>query len=177
MIRYWRYTLLLLLPLLSAACATLPQQREEVYMPLGSDWQLARHYPLPGGYGITEFVPSGSTATDWHERVSVQSFPLSWAGQTPADAYAALRAERDQACPGTDWRVIEKSPDRIIYEWHSPQCSDSPAQHEIVSILDGQRNRYRITYASRDEHLPPQRRAHWVQVIESCAVRTSAAEP
>lgn len=133
--------------------------------------KLAHQADGPKEYAIFEFVRDGDDINNWQELVTLQNFSKSWGGASPEDALNSLQAIREELCPGqTDWHVIRKDADSVLYEWQAKPCLGGPAQHEIAKILDGEYNRFRLAYTTKTAQLPAEKREQWVKIIAESRV-------
>lgn len=146
-----------------AALRSAPAQ-ENLLFQLGAEWEPrpANVQEVPNQYLIMEFVKKGEKIDTWSDLVTIQNFNKRWGGRSTRQAYEGLREIRERRCPGaTTWEVISEDKTSILYAAAATGCADQPDQRELVRILFGRNNRYRVSYATKGE-LTPQARDTWV---------------
>jgi hypothetical protein len=128
-------------------------------------WKVGHFVDKPPLYALTEFIREGDDIKNWRELFSVQNFGAkSWGLASPEESLNALKASREQQCPGaTQWNVIEKRSDSILYEWQAKACQGWPEQHEIAKMMYGKYNRFLIHYVAKSYQLPSDTRSKWIK--------------
>lgn len=128
-------------------------------------WKVGYEAEIPNQHALTEFIREGDDINNWRELITIQSFNRkSWGGPSPEDSLNGLKAIREKECPGvTEWKVIEKDENSILYEWQAKPCRGWPDQHEIAKIIYGKYNRFVIRYTAKVYQLPPDTRTKWIK--------------
>ena len=165
-----RTPLLLLALLLSALSDGYAQ--ENLHFQLDSTWEMdpANVSEVPNQYLIMEFVKKGQRIDNWTELVTIQNFNKKWGRGNARETYEALREVRESRCAGaTQWEVLSEDKTSILYESIARDCGDQPNQRELVRLLFGRNNRYRVSYATKGD-LGTDQRAAWIGWLSALAL-------
>jgi hypothetical protein len=151
---------------------TVPEAQEVLAFPYDSAWKLANRGAFPNRESLMEFVRQDDDIRDWKELLTIQNFRYRADARTPEDHLNALKALREQRCPGaTTWAVIAKDDASIVYEWQAgASCLGMPDQHEIARILLGQYNVFIIHYVKKTTQLDETDRAEWIQKLSAAKI-------
>lgn len=160
----------------SARSGSSSASGEDLWFRLDPGWRIGNLAEVPAqNYLIMEWVRAGDDIKNWRELFTVQRFAKSWGGRSPEDALNSLKAIREKTCPSsTEWSVINKDENSILYEWRASPCLGWPDQHEISRIIDGQHARFRAGYTAKVGHISPEKRAEWINRISEFRVELSA---
>ena len=166
-----RPSVLTLLIIFAATAPILAKDKPEDWkfaMPLGKDnqeeWKLASSDANRGGESIMEFVRKEDDISHWKELVTMQNLRKSHSIKSPDAMLEKLKALREKLCPGkTEWKVIDRKEDSILFEWHLKQCADQPDQSELARIIFGKQNVLFLHYAVKALEFPPAARAEWIK--------------
>lgn len=132
--------------------------------PAGRSWEVAYSAPVNNGT-IDEFVPVGDSLDSWHELMTVLR-TYRMLGQSRRDMYERLQEVREEECPGsTRWNLVEESEDRLIYEWWATPCLGFPDQYELAVLVDGTRDRVKLSYAVKAKEVDPAVREEWLTTM------------
>jgi hypothetical protein len=156
--------------------ATPETKDEALDFKLGPEW-LAAHHANANGYTILEFVRQGDDINSWKELVTIQKFVGS--SKSPEETLNHLKKLREKECPGaTEWNVIEKNENSILYEWQVKPCRGWPEQHEIARIIRGKHDLYFLHYAAKVHEIAPETREQWIKTLSSATITiNSKADP
>ncbi len=135
-------------------------------------WILGNQTTALGGAIIEEYTPPGQTVLDWREMFTWQYFP-NWPGQaTPRAIMDDLKRIRMSQNPKTEWKIITKTKDSIIYEWkvrksrhdeYEPGIGD---YYEIARIALGADGLHIFHYATKNADFSLQDRRAWARTLE-----------
>jgi hypothetical protein len=156
---------------LFAGTAVGKDKGEHLEFKMGQEWKAVNSGEVPGHYFMMEFVREGDDIKSWKELVTVQNFDKSRSMRSPEQTLNDLKAAREKNCPGaTEWNVIDKKEDSILYEWHAKTCLDQPEQSEIAKIIYGKRNVFLLHYAVKVHEFSPDTRAEWIKKFTSAGI-------
>lgn len=134
--------------------------------PTGRTWELGYSAPVANGE-LDEFVPPGEDVESWHELMSVLRI-YRMLGQSRMDFFEGLQEIREEECPGsTRWNLVEESDDHLIYESWTAPCMGFPDQYEIVALVDGTRDRIRLSYTIKEADVDPSVREEWLATMRA----------
>jgi len=160
-----------LLCLMLFATGAASKVKEVIEYSMEPGWKIGNYSEVRNKYTITEFIPEGDDINNWKELFTVQNFAKSRGDSSAEKTLDALKANREKMCPGaTEWNVIQKDKDSILYEWHAKPCLGWPEQHEIARIIDGKYNRFFLHYAAKVHELPPDTRTKWIDRLTEAAI-------
>lgn len=128
-------------------------------------WKIGHVVDKPPLYALAEFIREGDDIDNWRELFSIQNFSASsWRFASPEESLDAMKTSREQRCPGaTQWNVIDKSSDSILYEWMAKSCQGWAEQHEVARMMYGKHNRFFIRYVGKIYQLPSDTRSKWIK--------------
>ncbi len=134
-------------------------------------WALDYQATTPGGAYIEEYRPPGQTVLDWREMFTWQYFP-NWPGKaTPRAIMDDLKRIRMSQNPETEWKIITKTKDSIIYEWkvrksrhdeYEPGIGD---YYEIARIVLGADGIHIFHYATKNADFSLHDRREWARTL------------
>jgi hypothetical protein len=154
-------------PTVTAECTPPKTEYEEIALTFDNaepKWKVGHSVDKAPVYSLTEFIREGDDIKNWRELFTLQNFSKSWGLASPEETLDALKAAREKHCPGaTQWNLIEKSSDSILYEWQARSCLGWPEQHEIAKIMYGKYNRFSIHYVAKSYRLPSDTRSRWIK--------------
>lgn len=134
--------------------------------PPGQGWDLAYSAAVQNGR-LDEYVPSGDDVESWHEIMTVLR-TYRMLGQSRRDMFDGLKKVREDECPGsTTWNLVEESDDRLIYESWATPCLGFPDQYELAVLVDGTRDRVKLSYAVKSKEVDPTVREAWLAVMRA----------
>lgn len=169
----------LLVLISSLGSATPKDGPENLGFALGKEWNPV-HSASGRRYTILEFVREGDDVDHWKELVTLQNFDRSRGYRSPTETLDKLKEAREKECPAvTEWNVIDKQENSILYEWHSKKCLDQPEQHEIARIIYGKHNVFFLHYAAKVQKLTSDTRAQWIKSFSAASIdsTTSSLDP
>lgn len=171
------FTVLALLTAAGSGCAYsvfAAPQPFDFEPPPGRAWNLAYSATVQNGR-IDEYVPAGDDLETWHELMTVLR-TYRMLGQSRRDMLEGLQDIREKECPGsTTWNVVEESDERLIYESWAAPCLGFPDQYELAVLVDGTRDRVKLSYAVKSGDVDPAIREEWLGVMR--AARLGEARP
>lgn len=159
-----------LLPLVALGCAytIFGKPQPLLYSPPdGVAWQHAFHSASPGSnVTIDEYVREGDDIADWGELVTVVRVYDRHSAGSRRKMYEGLQKVREEECPGsTRWNVVEDTKERLMFEsWGAP-CRGFPEHYEIAVLVDGKRDRIKLSYTLKGSDVDPGVREGWVTAL------------
>ncbi len=160
-------SVLLLILLLVIASPAVSDERPVIEFLVFPAWVLVRQETTLRGTTIEEYTPFGYTALDWREMFTWQYFP-DWPGEvTPRAIMDDLKRIRMARNPKTEWKIITKSKDSIIYEWkvresrHHEYALGVGDYYEIARIVLGAHGIYIFHYATKNADISLHDRRVW----------------
>jgi len=168
-----RSILFTLFVVLAAASMVAKNTPETLKFDMGKEgeWKLAATSGAPGGGTIMEFVREGDDVAHWKELVTMQDFRKSSAVKSPDATLEKLKVLHEKRCPGaTEWNIIDKTEDNVLYEWHQKPCANQPEQSELVRVLYGKQNVFFLHYAVKSHDFPPEARTEWIKRFNEAAI-------
>ena len=120
---------------------------------------------------LVEFVRKGETVKNWTELFSVFNLLLTESSPTREQLMDNLRARMQQRCPNVEWKLIEQRSNDLLYEWRITKCAPHPDQHEIARIVDGNSNRFKISYTAKVTELTETKRKQWTDILLRAEVK------
>jgi hypothetical protein len=168
------------IPIIACICCALligatavKSQNEGVEYELNSNWKLV-HRSSALGELILEFIPDGDDIDNWKELFTYQNGGLGRGQHTPEEQLNSIKAIREKECPGaTDWNVIERNENSILYEWYAKPCMGWPEQHEIARIIHGKHNSFTLHYAAKVHELAPETRTQWIKMLDGAKLSSN----
>jgi hypothetical protein len=160
--------------LLSAAgYASHEPDNEALDFTLGPEWKVG-NIASTRVYTIKEFIRDGDDINNWKELVTIQKF-WETSKPSPEDVLNDLKRLREKECRGaTEWTVIDKNENSILYEWQEKPCLGWPDQHEIARIIVGKYGRYLLRYTAKVRELAPETRAEWIKTLSGARIAASS---
>ncbi len=158
--------------ILSAAGATPKEKNEELNFQMEPGWKVGNSAKGPNHSSIIEYIREGDDINNWRELVTIQSFRKSrGAPSSPEETLKVLKAIREKECTGsTEWNVIDKNENSILFESQAKPCLGWPEQHEIEKIVDGKNSRFILHYAAKVYQLPPDTRTKWIKKFAEATI-------
>lgn len=144
---------------------------EELDFRLETDWKLANSAKGAKHSSIAEYVRERDDINNWKELVTIQTFGKSSRDSSPEQALKTLQTIREKECPGTtQWNVIERDANSILYESQAKPCLGWPEQCEIARIIDGNHFRFILHYAVKVYSLPSEERSNWIRKFSHASI-------
>jgi hypothetical protein len=158
--------------ILSAAGATPKDKNEELNFQMEPGWKVGNFAEGPNHSSITEYIREGDDINNWSELVTIQSVRKSrGAPSSPDEMLKVLKAMREKECPSsTEWNVIDKNENSILFEWQAKPCLGWPEQHELEKIIDGKHSRFLLHYAAKVYQLSPDTRTKWIKKFAEATI-------
>jgi hypothetical protein len=156
----------------SMVAAAIEKQSEGLEISMGPEWKevfTAHTRKL----SHLEFIRVGDDIGNWKELVNI--FHVGSKGPSNLSYEKNLEnilALREKLCPGatTQYAVIEKSENSILYEWQAKPCLSSPEQHEIGRMMSGTHERFFLHYAAKGTEVAPAARAAIIKTFSAATI-------
>jgi hypothetical protein len=125
-----------------------------------------------GRYILKDYVRRGESAARWSELFTYMN------AARPDESPEAFM-ERQQAavlkkCPGAIFTVLNQSDTDILYESTIARCSNVGDQHELVRVIYGPTNMFRLSYTVKDVTIPTPRRDAALKLLSEFALRPNS---
>lgn len=136
----------------------------------GRRWR-AVHRRVTSSQTVTDYVLPAQDLSNWKELFSVQRIlGLSAKLVKPADYLQSVRRDVRSLSSDAHFNIIDQNSQRAVYEWHVPTTDERTAQHGIVQVLAGERDIYRVSYASRLPEMTAEKRRTWIELVGSAKI-------
>ncbi len=151
--------------ILSAGGGAPKDKNEGLNFQMEPGWKVGNSAKGPNHSSIIEYIREGDDINNWRELVTIQSVRKSRAApSSPDEMLKVLKAIREKDCPSsTEWNVIDKNENSILFEWQAKPCLGWPEQHEIEKIIDGKHSCFVLHYVAKVYQLPPDTRTQWIK--------------
>ncbi len=157
-----------------------PEATQKVYERLQFEfepgWKVGSEAGPPSYPGsLTEFIHEGDDINNWKQLLTIENFTHSPSGPSPEDTLNGLKSIQERECPGvTNWNVVAKDANSILYEWRAKPCLGWPDQDEVARIIDGKYNQFIIRYTVKEYQMPPEERMKWIGRFLRAKINTSS---
>jgi len=77
----------------------------------------------------------------------------------------------EKKCSGAGWQIMSQAESEIVYESKVASCPGVGDQDEIVRVIYGQANMFRISYTSKVKEMPPAQRVDALKLLSEFQVQ------
>ncbi|MDH5480017.1 MAG: hypothetical protein OEX11_04565 [Nitrosomonas sp.] len=154
-----------------SGCAGMGPQNEAISGGFDfKEWKVG-HEALEQNQMITEFVLPGEKIDNWSELFTIHTISKSTAPESIVAFVSGQQKELSKKCPTIDWNEIETQlppktkEESILYEWKTKNCPPDADQHEIVRVIYGKFNVFRLSYTAKTKALSPEKREKWIKAL------------
>ncbi|VAW93419.1 hypothetical protein MNBD_GAMMA22-721 [hydrothermal vent metagenome] len=74
-------------------------------------------------------------------------------------------------CKETMWKILQKGPKYVVYEWYAQECNKAESRHQLVKLMEGFDGLHRVSYSEKLK-LDPKTRKEWLKIISSAFLTT-----
>jgi len=120
-------------------------------------------------YVVYGYVHKGQDSTHWSEFVSYMNTPRP--DEPPLAFMSRQQIGLEKKCPGAMFTVMQHSDSEIIYESKVAKCAQLGDQDEIVRVIYGKLNLFRVSYAARSADMPAMQRAEALKLLSEFQLR------
>jgi hypothetical protein len=134
-------------------------------------WKIGSSYEDKGQYKIIELIREGDDIKNWKELVTVQNFVPPIEAKTPEEFYRKIKSLSDTDCPKLfTWKVIANDRNSILYERQAKPCKNYTNEHEIVKVIYGKSNIFRISYSVKTYQMSAKQREEWMRKLSQAKI-------
>lgn len=127
------------------------------------DWVQVNEHSEKGRYVVKNYVHKGESAANWSELFTYMNTPKP--NQSPGDFLAASKAALIKVCPDATVDTINQSDSEITYESKVANCPRMGSQDEIVRVIYGSENMFRVSYVNKTAELPAAKRRDALKLL------------
>lgn len=120
-------------------------------------------------YVVYGYVHKGQDSTHWSEFFSYMNTPKP--DESPLDFMNRQKLRLEKKCPGAAFTVMQQSDAEITYESKVAKCVHLEDQDEIVRVIYGQLNLFRVSYTARSADMPATQRAAALKLLSEFELR------
>jgi len=121
-------------------------------------------------YVVYGYVHKGQDSTHWSEFVSYMNTPRP--DEPPLAFMSRQKIGLEKKCPGATFTVMQHSDSEITYESKVAKCAQLGDQDEIVRVIYGKLNLFRVSYAARSADMPAMQRAQALKLLSEFQLRS-----
>ncbi|WP_296453835.1 hypothetical protein [Rubinisphaera sp.] len=133
---------------------------------LPEGWRVAYRI-LTFEQGNTEFTQGEETIQNWTELFSSQRFIGIEEKQAAKKMLGNIRDSLTSSFNDVEFKVIEESPDDVLFFWKIAETNEHPAQYEIVRIVKGKSDLHRIAYTRKSDQKDDENIKLWTETLRS----------
>ena len=133
---------------------------------LPEGWRVAYRI-LTFEQGNTEFTQGEETIQNWTELFSSQRFIRIEEKQAAKKMLGNIRDSLTSSFNDVEFKVIEESPDDVLFFWKIAETNEHPAQYEIVRIVKGKSDLHRIAYTRKSDQKDEENIKLWTETLRS----------
>src|SRR5262249_15002310 len=120
-------------------------------------------------YVVYGYVHKGEDATHWTELFTYMNTPRP--DETPLAFMARQNSQMQKKCPTVHFSLLEENASEVIYESEVFNCTEVENQDEIVRVIYGQVNLFRVSYTARIAQMSAQQRAEALKLLKGFQLR------
>lgn len=120
-------------------------------------------------YVVYGYVHKGQDSTHWSEFVSYMNTPKP--DEPPLAFMDRQKLHLEKKCPGASFTVVQHSDSEITYESKVGKCPQLGDQDEIVRVIYGKLNLFRVSYTARSADMPATQRADALKLLSEFELR------
>lgn len=156
----------ILVSILMFSFVVFANAEEDLIFMLGKNWELG-YQGQDTRQMLKEFVIKGEKVENWSELVSLQQFPGLI--QDPAlDVFVETTEKMlKKNCPDVLFKIINKSKDEVLYEWHTSSCPGIEDQHELIRVMRGKEGLWALHYVTKKLPLSDAQRQEWLNILKT----------
>ena len=121
-------------------------------------------------YLVYGYVHKGQDATHWTEFMSYMN--TSKPDEKPIAFMTRQEALTEKKCPAVKYTVLKQSDSEIMYESKVAKCTQMADQDEIVRVIYGQINLFRLSYTAHSADMPATQRANAIELLSEFQLKS-----
>ena len=125
---------------------------------------------------LTERVPLDQTVQNWKELFTVQRlYGMTERDVSPKHMMGQIEQSLKKGNPDIVFEVLASSDNDATFQWRNPGTNGRTAQHEIVRLLAGERDIFRLAYARKVAQLSQQDVEQWRDILQRAQLISTKA--
>ena len=125
------------------------------------------HRLVTGSQVNVEYVLGEETVQNWHTLFSSQRLIGTATRMTARQTMEKIRQSLEKISPQLEFRVLADADKDVLYEWKIPATGKKSAQHELVRLVQDERDIHRIAYVAKTETIPAEKREIWLSRLRN----------
>lgn len=153
------YLLPIIVTLFITACATTTTEHLVLPGEL-SGWKLG-HKQQDRLTGSTrwEHIQENEYISQWTKLYTIQFYDTK---QTDTEVFMnKIKARQMKSCNKTEWKVLNKQADSIMYEWHIKNCKWFKNRHGLVRLIRGKDGIHSVAYTEKTLQIADKTYQEW----------------
>jgi hypothetical protein len=146
-----------------------------------NDWVLIDQKQNDNHYLVQDYVKKGQTGTTWDSLVTYLNTVRP--DESIMDFMNRQKGIMEKKCPGAGWQILSRSENQtvygskvvsrpeIVYESRVASCPGIGDQDEIVRVIYGEANMFRISYTSKVKEMPSAQRGDALKLLSEFQVQ------
>jgi hypothetical protein len=134
-----------------------------------ADWVLIDQRQDDGHYLLQDYVKKGQTAKTWDNLVTYLNTVRP--DESIMDFMNRQKGLMEKKCPGAGWQILSQAESEIVYESKVARCSGFGDQDEVVRVIYGEANMFRISYTSKTKDMPSAQRDDALKLLSEFQVQ------
>jgi len=156
------------------AATAADSHNEVLNFKIEDDWKAGSHSETSHGHSIMYFH-GGDDINHWKENFTYLYGVRKRGLRPPDEELKVLQADMEKRWPGlTDWNVIARDENSILYEWHLKWSARTHEECNITRIIHTKYNWFTLTYAARVPELTPETRDLWIKTFSDATISTDS---
>ena len=120
---------------------------------------------------LNEYVRVGETVQDWRELTTFEFWPKMRARLDAAKFVDSFRKRLEQIAKAEGakftWNILAKNASKVVYEWTISGGAKRRAERELATMINAERDIYRIAYTCKGLESDAERRAGWIDALKA----------
>ena len=133
------------------------------------DWVLIDQKQDDNHYLVQDYVKKGQTATTWDNLVTYLNTVRP--NESILDFMNRQKGIMEKKCSGAGWQILSQAESEIVYESKVGSCPGVGDQDEIVRVIYGEANMFRISYTSKVKEMQPAQRDDALKLLSEFQVQ------
>jgi hypothetical protein len=134
-----------------------------------NDWVLIDQKRDDNHYLLQDYVKKGQSATTWDNLVTYLNTVRP--DESIMDFMNRQKSIFEKKCPGVGWQILSQQEVEIVYESKVTSCPGVGDQDEIVRVIYGEANMFRISYTSKVKEMAPAQRDDALKLLSEFQVQ------
>jgi hypothetical protein len=133
-----------------------------------NDWILIEQKQDDGHY-LLQDVKKGQTGTSWDNLVTYLNTVRP--DESILDFMNRQKGIMEKKCSGAGWQILSQAESEIVYESKVASCPGVGDQDEIVRVIYGEANMFRVSYTSKVKEMPAAQRGDALKLLSEFQVQ------